>query len=103
MTLSCPKSSANSTHLRQYLGQVLVIRSCLTPCQISIFIQMEKHGRSRSLSIPAAIAKLRDTAEVITRRGGLKKSELKRIPEAVAALTSSSANDIPSTISKNRS
>ena len=55
---------------------------------------MEKHVKSRSLVVPAAIAKLRDTAQVITRRGGLRKSELKRVPEAFAALTSTSVDDV---------
>ena len=55
---------------------------------------MEKHITPRSLAIPAAIAKLRDTAQVITRRGGLKKAQLKRVPEAFAGLTSSSVDNV---------
>jgi protein tyrosine phosphatase len=50
---------------------------------------MEKQPRSKSLSIADAIAKLCDAAQVISRRGGLKPSELKRVREAAAAITES--------------
>jgi hypothetical protein len=50
---------------------------------------MEKQPRSKSLSITDALAKLCDTAQIISRRGGLKPSELKRVQEAAAAITGS--------------
>lgn len=51
-------------------------------------------SQSRSLSIEAATARLRDTAAIIHRRGGLRPTEQKRIREFLLATTQPHHDDI---------